>query len=109
MQIENGIPFFVASGVYEIRCATTGGSYIGFSNSIWKRWQGHVAMLRRGVHYCIPMQQDWNAHGKDTFEFTILEKMDGDAYRMRLKEVRFMRERKPTYNGSNTQKYGFIQ
>ena len=64
-------------GIYMIRNAITGDSYVGKSNNIQARWLGHKSALRRGEHYCDPLQTDWMIYGESAFEFLLLMEVSG--------------------------------
>ena len=59
------------SGIYQITFAS-GGRYIGSSNRIGYRWNGHLSMLKRGRHKNRHIQKAWNKHGADGIEFRVL-------------------------------------
>lgn len=61
------------SGVYAITNRVTGMQYIGSSNHILYRWIKHKQSLRKGSHRNRLMQADYDKHGVDSFELSILE------------------------------------
>ena len=61
------------SGIYRIVNKTNGKYYIGSSNDIHKRWQYHKKDLTKGNHHSPYLQRSWNKHGKDNFDFLIVE------------------------------------
>ncbi len=62
------------SGIYRIRNLETGAMYIGqTSQSFDKRWSKHRRTLRAGRHENGHLQSSYNKHGKDAFEYKILE------------------------------------
>lgn len=63
-------------GIYEIRCAVSGKSYVGSSCAIYKRWHGHRRHLRLGTHASPRLQQAWNKHGEAKFVFSVLEECE---------------------------------
>lgn len=60
-------------GVYAIRHKTTGKKYIGQSQDCVRRWREHKNDLLRGVHANPHLQNAWNKHGPEEFEFFLLE------------------------------------
>jgi hypothetical protein len=62
----------VNSGVYQIKCLPTGKFYIGSSINLRRRWATHRAHLKRQSHHSRHMQNAWNRHGPEAFEFTVL-------------------------------------
>ncbi len=61
------------SGVYEIRCITTGKFYIGSSVNLRARWNRHLVVLQRGEHHNYYLQQAWSKYGEKQFTFSVLE------------------------------------
>lgn len=66
------------SGIYKILNRETGIYYIGSSKNLSYRWWRHKNNLNRGVHCNQYLQNSWNKHGKNTFEFIIVEEVDKD-------------------------------
>ena len=60
-----------ACGIYAIRNGDR--AYIGHSVNISTRWGQHRSALRNGRHRNPHLQNAWNKHGEDAFEFVILE------------------------------------
>lgn len=46
--------------------------YIGQSLDIHERWKQHEKLLYKGTHHSKYLQNAWNKHGKENFEFSIL-------------------------------------
>ena len=61
------------TGVYAIRVRETGKCYVGSARDIVLRWAQHKSLLRRGKHYCTPLQEEWQRVSEGGFEFTVLE------------------------------------
>lgn len=61
-------------GVYSIRHILSGKRYIGSSVHVTGRWTHHRYHLRRGLHYNLEMQEDWNRDGENSFVFEWIEK-----------------------------------
>lgn len=59
------------SGIYSIT-TPSGSTYIGSSNSIYRRWSEHKRSLRKGTHHSTRLQAAWNKHG-NALVFSILE------------------------------------
>ena len=66
----------MSSGVYAICNKENGKQYIGSSVTIEKRWNEHKRELEKGVHHNRYLQKAWDKHGRDLFEFIILEDSD---------------------------------
>jgi len=57
--------FYVGSAASKGKITSTCGFYI--------RWTHHISDLRLNKHHCAHLQNSWNKHGSDSFEFRILE------------------------------------
>lgn len=66
----------INSGVYKITNKVNGKFYIGSSKHIDRRWWEHKNDLIKNTHCNPKLQHAWNYHGKDAFEFSILETVD---------------------------------
>jgi group I intron endonuclease len=65
----------VQAGVYALICLWRGIAYIGGSARLKKRFEEHLALLRRNCHKCGELQQDWNWFGPDGFVYFPLERV----------------------------------
>lgn len=65
----------MASGIYVIRCKSTGKVYVGSSKDIEVRWYHHKQQLKRGTHHSVKLQRAWDKYGEDDFEFEIVEEV----------------------------------
>lgn len=61
------------AGIYLIFNLLSRKSYIGYSETIRKRWQLHRNRLRRNKHKNSHLQDAWNMYGEKAFIFSILE------------------------------------
>ncbi len=64
---------YECSGIYCILNLNNNKRYIGSSNNIRKRLWKHRSLLRHCKHENDKLQNSWNKHGEDCFEFSILE------------------------------------
>jgi len=63
------------SGIYKITNKMNGKFYIGSSKDIDNRWNDHKKHLN-GDYHCNPkLQHSWNFHGKDNFDFSVIEEV----------------------------------
>jgi hypothetical protein len=80
----------VRRGVFAVRCAESGGVWIGVSNNLDATQNGLWFTLRMGSHPIKELQNAWNQHGEGAFEFQELEKLTADLHPLavedRLKE-----------------------
>lgn len=60
-------------GIYKITNLKTEKIYVGSSINIEQRWNKHKALLRHNKHENIKLQNSWNKHGEDNFEFSVIE------------------------------------
>ena len=63
------------SGIYKIINKINGKFYIGSSNNIKRRWSHHKTSLRSGIHTNIHLQNSYDKHGEDQFEFVLFEEV----------------------------------
>ena len=61
------------SGIYAIRNKVNGKIYVGSAKHIQKRWLLHKHHLNNDKHHSTKLQRSWNKHGKEVFEFGIIE------------------------------------
>lgn len=60
-------------GIYKIINKLNGKIYIGSSLDIISRWSDHKHLLNTNKHHSIHLQRAWNKHGRNHFDFKILE------------------------------------
>jgi len=65
------------SGVYQIRCKRNGKVYVGSAVNLRVRWEAHQRGLRKGLHHNSYLQRAWTCYGAMSFEFTVLEFVEG--------------------------------
>lgn len=61
------------SGIYAITNTVNGKKYIGSAVNFQRRWWKHTEELKLNRHHSIKLQNSWNKHGSDSFEFSVLE------------------------------------
>ena len=64
------------SGIYKITNKNNGKFYIGSSKHLDRRWWEHQNDLIKNDHINPKLQHAWNYHGKDAFDFTIIETVE---------------------------------
>lgn len=57
------------SGIYLIRNRVTEKFYVGSSIDINRRWTRHKDDLNKNKHHSIKLQNSWNKHGSENFDF----------------------------------------
>lgn len=62
------------SGVYFIRNKVTEKCYVGSSIDIFRRWTRHQDELTKNKHHSAKLQNSWNKHGNNNFEFILIQK-----------------------------------
>lgn len=63
------------SGIYKIVNKVNNKYYVGRSKNIQKRFRGHVKLLNNNTHHNSHLQNSWNKHSNNDFEFTIVEEV----------------------------------
>lgn len=62
------------TGVYQIKNTKSGKVYVGSAAvSLSKRWNVHKCRLRKKTHHSKKLQNAWEKHGEEAFEFSVLE------------------------------------
>ena len=61
--------------VYQISNSTSNRFYIGQTTRGELRWKGHLNKLRGNRHSNHKLQQDFNEHGEDAFEWSIIKEL----------------------------------
>lgn len=69
----------VEAGVYAVRCAATGASWVGATPDLSTRRNGIWFSLKLGSHREKSLQAAWNTHGPDAFAFEAIEVVDVDG------------------------------
>jgi len=59
-------------GIYKITNTVNGKFYIGSSAKMWSRWAQHRSLLKHGKHGNPLLQNSYNKHGKEVFEFSVV-------------------------------------
>jgi group I intron endonuclease len=67
---------FNYAGIYFIKNKVTNKYYIGSSNNIKKRFYQYAFLLKRNKCHSPKLQNSFNKHGKDSFEYGLIEKCD---------------------------------
>ncbi len=66
-------------GVYAVRCAATGETWVAWSKSVDKRKNGIWFELNAGGSVgVVEMLPSWKAHGEASFSYEILEQIEED-------------------------------
>ena len=69
----------VSRGVFAVRCKATGQAWIDSSPNLDGAKNGLWFQLREGLHRDKSLQQEWNTHGGEAFQFEVLEMLDDDV------------------------------
>ena len=84
------------SGIYCIVNTDNQKKYVGSSKNIYQRLQKHRAYLRKNMHENKKLQNSWNKHGEDCFQYFILEFCPEELLLKR--EQFYINTLKPWYN-----------
>ena len=93
--------------VYSITNTINGNVYIGQSKKYPRRKANHLSELCRNKHNNPRLQSDYNKHGKEVFEFKVIEDLPSDTDRQILLEKeeniirQYLVEGKTLYNKLN--------
>lgn len=63
------------SGIYQIKNLVTNKVYIGSTVRFSGRWRKHKWQLSTGVHRNTKLLNSWKKHGAESFEFSVLERV----------------------------------
>src|SRR5512133_253122 len=77
----------VLLGVYAVRCAADGRTWVGASRNLDATRNGCWFALRAGASRETSLQQAWNAHGEGAFQFETLEIFDEDLHPMAVPDM----------------------
>lgn len=66
----------IRSGIYSITNIINGKRYIGSTIDFKDRWRRHCVELSNNIHTNKYLQNAWNKHGANNFNFEILELVD---------------------------------
>lgn len=86
------------AGIYQI-VDTGGRCYIGSSQDMFRRWEGHQYQLRRGSHHAIRLQRGWNELGESAFTLKVIETVP-NSDDLKKWEQFYIDSRQPYYNTS---------
>ncbi len=95
------------TGIYGIHNKINDRWYIGGSTNIHGRKVKHDYTLKKNTHRSIKLQNDYNIHGKDAFEFVLLHECKKE--RLFHFELLYMREYQAIQKGYNTAYTGHIK
>ena len=85
------------SGIYTITNIANGHRYVGSAVDIDRRWRDHKTRLLAGTHRNDHLQKAYNKHGKDAFEFKVLEYCPRKPHLIST-EQKWMDKLNPEYN-----------
>lgn len=98
-------------GVYLIKNKVTDKFYVGSSIDIDRRWKRHIDDLSKNKHHSKKLQNSWNKHGKDCFEFLLAESAF-TVQELEIKEQNWINKYNSFANGYNVapiaQKIGLL-
>lgn len=86
-------------GIYSITNTNTGQVYIGSTNNLFKRLNGHRTSLLAGDACNKALQKDYDKFGKSAFSFAILEKCNNSDTKLTEREQYFVTQAYQTSGG----------
>lgn len=84
------------SGIYQIKNTINNKIYIGSAKNIRIRKNKHFSDLLKNKHHCIKLQNSFNKHGVNNFEFSLLANCP-EEYLIKLEQW-FLDNLQPEYN-----------
>jgi len=84
-------------GIYTIT-SPSGKQYIGSAINFARRWREHKSQLRRGVHFCRPLQSAFDKYGESGLVFAKIAFVPREELLLREQEQLDARPRKRLYN-----------
>ena len=82
----------MAGIVYCIEQKSTSKIYIGLTTDYSRRKNEHIFDLRHNKHHNQHLQNAWNKHGESSFEFSILEEIEGTKEDLKQAEIRLIEQ-----------------
>ena len=82
--------------IYKIVNKKNGKFYIGSTKNINIRWADHKRELNQNKHHCSRLQNSWNKHGEENFEFLVIEEIV--CFKDLLKREQFYLDKLKPYN-----------
>jgi hypothetical protein len=79
--------------IYEIKNVLSNKTYIGETTRGELRWKEHLCDLRGNRHQNRDLQQDFNKHGEEAFEWSIIKEHPKDKNILLLEEARELERR----------------
>src|SRR5712692_10597157 len=76
-----------ARGVFAVRCTATGQIWVDATPNLDAAQNSLWFCLRQGLHHSKALQAEWNTHGKDAFQYEILETLDDDVSPIALNDL----------------------
>lgn len=86
-----------SSAIYKILNKVTADFYIGSAVNFSTRRSVHLHWLKKNQHHSPILQNSWNKHGEDAFEFIMIELVE-DKTKLIEREQFYIDTLKPRYN-----------
>lgn len=86
-------------GIYGIQNTVTGEWYVGQSTNAKNRMGFHFSELRRGIHFCRKLQEDYDKLGASAFTRVVLEECEKE--KLDETERKWIEEKDAVHNGYN--------
>ena len=74
------------AGVFAVRCAATGETWVGTSQDLARVANRERFFLRQGAHRDLALQACWTAHGDEGIAFETLDAMPEDVPEIEAKD-----------------------
>jgi hypothetical protein len=76
-----------AKGIFAVRCTASNQVWVGASGDLESARTGAWFLLRNGMHHNKPLQDAWNTHGPQTFQYERLEQFEAGLSPMSLNDL----------------------
>jgi hypothetical protein len=77
----------VPMGVFAVRCTATAQVWVGSALNLDSTRNRFWFCLRHGSHPDQSLQNEWNAHGEEAFQYETLDTLDDDVLPMAIKDL----------------------
>lgn len=74
-------------GIYAIVNFVHGGVYIGSSIDVFRRYDGHISDLKKGIHVNTKLQRAWNKYGEDNFVLALIEEVPDRSKLFEIEQI----------------------
>jgi len=74
-------------GIFAVRCQASGRIWVGSSPNLHSAHNRFWFCLRQRSHPNRDLQNEWNSHGEQSFQYEVLEKLEDDIAPLASKDL----------------------